>query len=680
VTSRLSHLRARLAVLQRSRRRVRAVAAWAALASAVILALAGVFALDLVFALAVPQRAFVLLLAGLAVGWAFWRFSMPLLRVRENEIDTALVVERQNRLDSQLVAALQFEQPGAEHWGSPRLVSTVVEQVAAASPRIDVFHGFSKAQLGRRLSWLAACLVVAAGITALWPGHVAVFANRLLLGSRHYPTRTQIECVIVNRTLVLEPAVHGQTPLDATAAQGRPVTFLVHCRGELPGRGVVFLTGGPSGQQRTRIALAPLSLNDRLDRLATAERMIGEAQTIAAGSLLPPWREEVTSLLRLDAPAAASALKLAKTDADLPPIAKQVAAALAELPKNHEKSAVLAGELGRLNDGLTYRLRAGDAWTDAATLSMIPLPAIEVRMNPVPPKYAASSSVSADSSGRQLAVLEGSAVDVEVECVNRKRLESVWLTLTQAGTTKRFDLAASDAAGHLWKLPTASSPLARVREELRYEIQALDADGLSLETPIRGAIRIRPDLPPTAVAEVVHRVVLPSAAPVIGYRASDDFGLVGLAIVAEVERMAALSPMNGIPATPAEPTAGDESPPSDSPAAALTAETHRFAVLKPEVPLAAQSLPLRGQYALPLTGLKLAKGDRVKLTLEATDYRGENEQGEPTGLVQSSEPLVLEISDESGVLAAIAEADPRSEEQLNEIIKRQLGIGEESQP
>jgi hypothetical protein len=37
---------------------------------------------------------------------------------------------------------------------------------------------------------------------------------------------------------------------------------------------------------------------------------------------------------------------------------------------------------------------------------------------------------------------------------------------------------------------------------------------------------------------------------------------------------------------------------------------------------------------------------------------------------------VLEISDESGVLAAISEADPRSEEKLTDIIKRQLGIGE----
>ena len=53
----------------------------------------------------------------------------------------------------------------------------------------------------------------------------------------------------------------------------------------------------------------------------------------------------------------------------------------------------------------------------------------------------------------------------------------------------------------------------------------IDADGLSLETPIRGTIRIRPDRPPTGSAEVVHKVVLPTAEPVIEYRASDDYGL-----------------------------------------------------------------------------------------------------------------------------------------------------------
>jgi hypothetical protein len=40
---------------------------------------------------------------------------------------------------------------------------------------------------------------------------------------------------------------------------------------------------------------------------------------------------------------------------------------------------------------------------------------------------------------------------------------------------------------------------------------------------------------------------------------------------------------------------------------------------------------------------------------------------------------VLEVADEAAVLAAIAEADKRSEQQLSEIIERQLSSGGEPQ-
>jgi hypothetical protein len=87
-------------------------------------------------------------------------------------------------------------------------------------------------------------------------------------------------------------------------------------------------------------------------------------------------------------------------------------------------------------------------------------------------------------------------------------------------------------------------------------------------------------------------------------------------------------------------------------------------------------LPLQRRHALLLSPLKLAKGDRVKVTLETVDYRGKNKQNETLGESHKSEPLILEISDESGVLAAISAADERSEQRLTDIIKRQLGIGE----
>ena len=73
-----------------------------------------------------------------------------------------------------------------------------------------------------------------------------------------------------------------------------------------------------------------------------------------------------------------------------------------------------------------------------------------------------------------------------------------------------------------------------------------------------------------------------------------------------------------------------------------------------------------------MSQLGLEKGDRLKLTVEVLDYRGDQD-----GVWASSEPIYLEVSDESGVLAAISETDERSEQRLDDLIRRELGIGDE---
>jgi hypothetical protein len=40
-----------------------------------------------------------------------------------------------------------------------------------------------------------------------------------------------------------------------------------------------------------------------------------------------------------------------------------------------------------------------------------------------------------------------------------------------------------------------------------------------------------------------------------------------------------------------------------------------------------------------------------------------------------TEPLLLEVTDEAGVLAAITEVDEQSEQRLGETIQQQLGVG-----
>jgi hypothetical protein len=419
----------------------------------------------------------------------------------------------------------------------------------------------------------------------------------------HYPTSTQIDRIVIAGKNVLA-GDRGSRPEDIKAAQGRPLSFFVVSSGTFPAKGRVLMSSAGASHSKSTVELKPLADSD-VSRV---------------------W------------------------------------------PIGIEKpfGTVFTGEMPRLLDSVTYKVFLGDAWTDAARIDMVPLPAIETRLVPVPPKYAQRAKDDADPTSRQISVLEGSSIDLTVQCTNGKPLASVTLNLKSGQSESSHELVKTDAAALVWKLPGGESPLASIRQEQRYEIQVTDTDGLSLETPIRGTIRIRPDRPPTGSAEVVHRVVLPSAEPVFEYRATDDYGLSRIALVAEIERFD--------PARASGP-AVDLGQGILAAAREVPAEVRRFELLSRK-PVLADRLPLAARYSLGLSPLALAKGDRVKLTLEVTDYRGENDKGEPVGQSHASEALVLEISDESGVLAAISEADERSEQRLTDIIKRQLGIGE----
>ena len=87
---------------------------------------------------------------------------------------------------------------------------------------------------------------------------------------------------------------------------------------------------------------------------------------------------------------------------------------------------------------------------------------------------------------------------------------------------------------------TAGTPLERVEKPTRYEVQVVDEDGLQLEQPIQGFIRIKADQRPRISRRRGDRFVLPTASPVIEYRANDDFGigklLIHLQVIARRER------------------------------------------------------------------------------------------------------------------------------------------------
>jgi hypothetical protein len=659
-------LRSQLAGLRRGRIRLRAVAAWSALGICLLSLLGLFFALDLIFALGITERCVVLLLALAAAIWAFRRFSLPLLRTREDEIEMALLVQRDQRIDSDLVAALQFEAPGAERHGSSQLQTAVIEYVAATGHGIELLDADLRRKTFRRLTLLSLLLSSAAMIAILSPGHASALLRRLALQEAHYPTRTTIEQVFVNHTLLLDRDTDGSRPRPSNGAEGRPLHFLVQCSGELPSQGTCQLLLLGESNRRSRLKLAALSLDERKSRLQSALQQLTGAIQQGLRQLPPPQFEEIKSLLAADAPAAAIA-------ESLPAAAEAVSRTLETWPASASKTALLAGRLEQLHSSLEFKLTAGDAWTEPATIRMIPLPIVELQAEAVPPAYAAGQ-VEPQPASRQFALLEGSALRLAIRGMNEKRLQSAWIVLQGKRGLQKYDLQQGPASALVWSLPEKFPPLENIREELRFEIQVIDTDGLSLESPIRGTVRIRPDRPPAAVAGTIHKLVLPSGAPLIHYRATDDFGISRITLVVDLER----AQDNARPAASAASAQAGSTAASAAPAAASApaAPSRRYELLTAAAPVTKNQLPIIGKFPLPLADLPLSKGDRLKLTLEVTDYRGQNEQGTVPGVAFQADPLVLEVSDESGVLAAIAEADPASAERLSDLISRELNIGD----
>jgi hypothetical protein len=563
--------------LRRKRWAARMSIGFAGLAVAVLWSLAILFVADWLLEMKRLPRLVLIAAATGTVAYAFVHLTKPWLMSRESLIDMALLVERQQKLDNDLVAALQFESADAARWGSSQLQTAVVDYVAEFSHELDVFTGISFAPLRSRVTALGITLAVVGLAVVLYPSHAAVFWNRLLLGGAHYPTQTRVERIVINGQTVFPVSPvgsEGSVPPVIRVPYGRSLRVEVACAGQLPTGGLVKLTNSLSG-------------------LATTF--------------------------------------------DLKPAV--------------EPHGIFNGELLRLTDAVSYQIFIGDAWTDPARIDLVPLPVVNLELIPTPPDYAvgAVGQVKPQSSSRQLSVLEGSRLDVRLTCVN-KSLRDATIAI-QHGPT--ISLVSTGNDRKVWTLdhssPAASSsraandadqltPFARVTSLLAFEVQVTDDDGLQLERPLVAVVRIQEDRPPKIAGAVVTDRVLPAARPSITFGATDDFGVAAVRLLCDVH--------HGM----TEPV------------------RHTVDIVKQPVE---PQLVWRGRHPLDLRPLGLTKGDEVHVTLEAIDFRGVN-----AGQSARSEPIVLRVTDESGVLAGLTEADERSARQLDAIIQRQLGIGE----
>jgi hypothetical protein len=558
----LQPLRKRLARLRRRRQRFRWSTAASALAIAALWALAGVFALDWCFQRNVDlwQRLLLLGMAGAAVTWAFARLALPWLGKREDDTDMAILVQRHSGIDSDLVAALQFEASGAAGWGSTQLESAVIDRVAARQRDLDVMAAMPRQPLVRRLKVLIATMVAWALLGWLAPGHVRVFFQRMAFGSQHYPAATQLVAITVNGRHV-DPLSPGEAAVHVPC--GEAVRFEVTVAGSQPAAGRVELftqSRGPAAN----VPLEPSPGGDgdpahaqyrgeyaALNQSAHYQVYVGDAWTDALALSVTPL------------PAIEIAAEVA------PPIyARQSAHDVQKLPRGMRQFAVLAGSDVRL-----------------ALDSDRPLSAAEVTV--AGQKYAMQRTDRTHHAPRDAIAPDAPANGKEV-----------------------------------WTLPAAGTPLAGVAKELPFSIQIHDAEGQTLDRPLEGSILIEADLPPGITASTKTPIVLPTGSPTIHYEAADDHALgciwltweataVGQAF--QPDNLAGDNPAGGSP--PGGNPAGDTAASPTSTKRAGHIEICRF-------PPEASPRSREGDYRLALRSLPLQPGDTLKVTFHASDYRG----------------------------------------------------------
>lgn len=564
-SDRLAPLRGRIAAVRRRRRTVRRLAAFSTLALAATVAVAALFVVDWFWLPPVAGR--IALLAGAAITIVAFarRAAWPWLVTRESEADVALDIERRQGIDSDVVAALEFERAAdAAGLGSMTLRDAVVAKVAAAAGALSIPADVPRAALGRRLCWAAAAAGLLAAAAVWKPDHARAFVSRMLLGAARYPTRTRIEELVIGgqridpRTSAAEVRMRIGSPLDVAVTLGGVVP--PDCTLEL-----VPSDGGPS-----RVPMPPAA---------------GEAGGFAA--VVP-----------------------------------------------------------RLPESVKVRVVAGDTWSDPVTVRAVPAPLVDLVLSAEAPSYANPEGrvEQLPRGARQVVVLEGSRVNLEVRCSN-KPLRSAVLVVDGL----EVPLEPTDEAGGTWKLPADGQPLATVTRAVRCEVQVVDEDGLGPDVPLAATIRTRPDGAPRVTAEVQTRLVLPTGVPRVTWWATDDHALSRVELVLE-----------SLPA--AEATGGEPREGSSVSVPLVAAADGGW--------LPPNELPATGRTPAPLSRLDLRKGDQVRILVRATDHRGGVE-----GRAVESDAVVLDVTDESGILAALSEADQRSAGQLDAIIERELSAG-----
>jgi hypothetical protein len=263
--------------MRRRRAAGRHVRAGCHVLAAVLIVLLLIYLLDVTFDLSVLQRLLVISMGLVAIAWWLRRAVLPLWRVREDDLDMALLVESRSAVPSDLTAALQFETPAARNWGSRQLRRAAIARARQLAGYLDVRDG--QALRPSHAWWvtsLAGCLALM--IWGSHPTHTAVFFRRLLLQRAHYPTRTVIDSVTVGGHRVRLPR-----PQPVKVPLASDVEFVVRGSGQIPTEGYVRIQGRRAESQLVLTSAGtPGKFARQLRRLqetATYQVFLGDAWT-----------------------------------------------------------------------------------------------------------------------------------------------------------------------------------------------------------------------------------------------------------------------------------------------------------------------------------------------------------------------------------------------------------------
>jgi hypothetical protein len=571
----LLSLQSEIAVLRHKRQSVRFATAYCGVVAAMLWTLAAAFEIDFLVEGGVGFRG--ALLAGVvAVGvWAWQRFARPWLKQRESILDVALLVEDQLRAARE---PLGRDLVAALQFESPEAAGWG----SVALERVVIADAARESEAIDVMSGVPTDVLARRALILFVTLGIATAATAIFPGHA---------VAFINRLFLGRMHYPTATQIDKIVINGKEIPPAI-------GREPVSVAC-PQGQPVVVevFGLGELPARGRMELLISDERK-----------------------LTLDLPAVASAEELAKRE-----------------------WTAYVGKLDRLYDSASYQIFLGDAWTDSARIELVPMPVVDCQLIVTPPEYARAALAgqrNAPSPGsRNLEVLEGSRVVVEVTCHN-KPLASAAIAIGD----KSYPLAKSDESGRKWRLDPAGTPLSAVTSELDYKIVAADDDAFAPERPPQGTLRIKADRPPRISAQVQTKHVLPTGKPAIEYRADDDYG------VARIEAKATI-----LRETP-EGTERIERP-------ALVVATGS--------PTISGANGERRAFVAPLAALDLDKGDRLELVFVAVDYRGD-----VAGKTAMADPLVFSVTDVAGIESAVTEIDPVLEQQIQSLIQDQLGIGE----